>query len=49
MAKNFRTQGKLNKAIARLQMIATEFFEKGRCYSWKLSVYNTAWWIGELL
>ncbi len=47
MAKNFRTQGKIGKAISRLQMISTEFFEKGKCYSWKLAVYNTAWWIGN--
>jgi len=47
MAKNFQTQKKLGKAITRLQMIATEFFEKGRCYSYQLAVYNTAWWIGN--
>ena len=49
MAKNFNTvgQGKLGKAFARLNMIGSEFLEKGRFYSWKLAVYNTAWWIGN--
>ena len=49
MAKNFNTvgQGKLSKAFARLNMIGSEFLEKGHYYSWKLAVYNTAWWIGN--
>jgi hypothetical protein len=47
MAQNFKTQGLLAKAYARGQMILSEFFEKGRVYSWTLAVYNTAWWIGN--
>ena len=48
MAKNFKTvgQGKLAKACDRLGMIVSEFFEKGRFYSWRLAAYNTAWWVG---
>ena len=48
MARNFKTvgQGKLAKACDRLGMIVSEFFEKGRFYSWRLAVYNTAWWVG---
>ena len=28
-------------------MIINEFFEKGIYYSWKLAIYNSAWWIGN--
>ena len=49
MARNFKTvgQGKLAKACDRLGMIVSEFFEKGRFYSWRLAAYNTAWWVGN--
>ena len=47
MAVKFSTQSKVRKAFSRIQMIINEFFEKGQHYSWKLAVYNTAWWIGN--
>ena len=47
MAVKFSTQSKVRKAFSRIQMIINEFFEKGQHYSWKLAIYNTAWWIGN--
>ena len=47
MAVKFSTQSKVRKAFSRIQMIINEFFEKGQHYSWKLAVYNTAWWVGN--
>ena len=43
----FKAQSKFGKAFSRLHMILNEFFEKGHHYSWKLAVYNTAWWISN--
>lgn len=47
MAITFTTQSKFGKAFSRLHMIVCDFFEKGRHYSWRLAVYNTAWWVGN--
>lgn len=47
MAVKFSAQSKVRKAFSRIQMIINEFFEKGQHYSWKLAIYNTAWWIGN--
>lgn len=47
MAIIFKTQSKIDKAFSRMQMIISEFFEKGYHYSWSLAIYNTAWWIGN--
>lgn len=47
MAVLFKTQSKISKVFSRMQMIINEFFEKGYYFSWKLAVYNTAWWIGN--
>ena len=46
MAVNFKTQHVISKAASRSYMIMNEFFEKSKHYSWKLGIYNTAWWIG---
>lgn len=47
MAINFRAQTKFAKALSRINMIISEFFEKTRYYSFKFSISNTAWWIGN--
>ena len=47
MAVKFKTQSKVSKTFSRIRMIISEFFEKGYYYSWKLALYNTAWWIGN--
>ena len=47
MAVKFSAQSKIRKAFSRIQMIIEEFFEKGYHYSWKLAIYNTAWWVGN--
>lgn len=46
MAVKFKTQHVISKAASRSYMIMNEFFEKSKHYSWKLGIYNTAWWIG---
>lgn len=47
MAIQFKQQTKLGKALSRSKMIVSEFFEKWRFYSFKLAIYNTAWWVGN--
>ena len=44
---HFKSQSKIGKVFSRTKMIIGEFFEKTRFYSYKLAVYNTAWWIGN--
>ena len=45
----FKAQSKIGKAFSRMRMIINEFFEKGYHYSWKLAIYNTAWWVGIIV
>lgn len=47
MATNFTTQTRYAKVWARLAMIGHDFVEKWQHFSLRLTLYNTAWWIGN--